>query len=492
MEHLYIFNEDYKLKYDLKRVILYSRNVIINDSSVDWGSFIHPLQAKLLNIFNKPITLNDAINRCSIFLPNTPRNEIKKILTSLIENKTPFYVETKNKKIKFPKNLIIKSVRNTVNRQGLDSYLLDQINEVDLSTKRLFVSPLDIVFMLTNRCFTHCAYCYADLKTVSNNVHFDIFKELVLQAKSLNVRYIDLIGGDIFRKNDWNQYLQTLIEHGFSPRFISTKKPLTNNDLEKLHEIGYKNELQFSLDSMKTNVLKDLLGVNQEYLCQIMKSILCADKKGLNIRVNTVITSVNCNEDDLLSMCRFLNKLDNIIEWEIRVFMPSLYLENNINNSLTVGEKDTQSLEEFIQSNLRPISKHKIIFFNTTKFYPDGHLSNNSVFDWRCSANNSSFFILPDGKVTICEQLYWDPRFIIGDINKSTISEVWNSKEANYLANLHTKIKTQNSPCSLCEFNLNCFTKSKRCWINVLKYNGQDKWLHPDPNCINFNSNNFQ
>lgn len=36
-----------------------------------------------------------------------------------------------------------------------------------------------------------------------------------------------------------------------------------------------------------------------------------------------------------------------------------------------------------------------------------------------CSALNSHLFILPDGKVTICEQLYWNPRFIIGDAKKS-------------------------------------------------------------------------
>ena len=27
-------------------------------------------------------------------------------------------------------------------------------------------------------------------------------------------------------------------------------------------------------------------------------------------------------------------------------------------------------------------------------------------------------FVLPDGKVSACEQLYWHPQFIIGDLKK--------------------------------------------------------------------------
>jgi hypothetical protein len=38
-----------------------------------------------------------------------------------------------------------------------------------------------------------------------------------------------------------------------------------------------------------------------------------------------------------------------------------------------------------------------------------------------CSANSSHIFILPDGKVTIGEQLYWKPHFIIGDLSRQTI-----------------------------------------------------------------------
>ncbi len=42
----------------------------------------------------------------------------------------------------------------------------------------------------------------------------------------------------------------------------------------------------------------------------------------------------------------------------------------------------------------------------------------------RCSANFYAFVILRDGKVTICEELYLHPKFIIGDLKKQSIMEV--------------------------------------------------------------------
>ena len=45
-------------------------------------------------------------------------------------------------------------------------------------------------------------------------------------------------------------------------------------------------------------------------------------------------------------------------------------------------------------------------------------------------------FVLPDGKVSACEQLYWHPQFIIGDLKKQSIEEIWNSPKAWELYNL--------------------------------------------------------
>lgn len=69
-----------------------------------------------------------------------------------------------------------------------------------------------------------------------------------------------------------------------------------------------------------------------------------------------------------------------------------------------------------------------------------------------CSALSSHLFILPDGKVTICEQLYWNPRFIIGDAKKSGLKEIWQSPEALHLCNLSRKDLSRQSKCKACTY----------------------------------------
>lgn len=47
-----IFNPDYHLKNDINRIILYSSQNKFNYSSPEWISFIHPVQAFILQSFN--------------------------------------------------------------------------------------------------------------------------------------------------------------------------------------------------------------------------------------------------------------------------------------------------------------------------------------------------------------------------------------------------------------------------------------------------------
>lgn len=92
-------------------------------------------------------------------------------------------------------------------------------------------------------------------------------------------------------------------------------------------------------------------------------------------------------------------------------------------------------------------------------------------------------FVLPDGKVTICEQLYWDPRFIIGDLKSSSISEVWNSPKVMSLLNWRSENIQDKSPCRSCGFWEDCNGQFRRCWLDVQKAYGKENWDFPDPRC---------
>ena len=60
-------------------------------------------------------------------------------------------------------------------------------------------------------------------------------------------------------------------------------------------------------------------------------------------------------------------------------------------------------------------------------------------------------FVLPDGKVTICEELYWHPKFIVGNILEQSLNDIWNSEAALNLYYLNQSKISDESPCKTCK-----------------------------------------
>lgn len=100
-----------------------------------------------------------------------------------------------------------------------------------------------------------------------------------------------------------------------------------------------------------------------------------------------------------------------------------------------------------------------------------------------CSGNTKSMVILPDGRVTICEELYDHPKFIIGDLTKQSILEVWNSDEAINLFKLQKKALNPQSACKQCDELEYCRQGLGVCWKTVLMAYGDENWDFPDPRC---------
>lgn len=100
-----------------------------------------------------------------------------------------------------------------------------------------------------------------------------------------------------------------------------------------------------------------------------------------------------------------------------------------------------------------------------------------------CSGLFSSLYILPDGQVTICEQLYWNKRFIVGNVKDSSIQEIWNSEAAKSLYELSQKEIPQDSLCSSCDKFKECRTYRQVCYRDIIRKYGSDKWYYPDVKC---------
>ena len=119
----------------------------------------------------------------------------------------------------------------------------------------------------------------------------------------------------------------------------------------------------------------------------------------------------------------------------------------------------------------------------TDKNYQDTWGGSRCFKGSECSALTTHMFILPDGKVTVCEQLYWHPQFIIGNVTTQSLKEVWHSPQALHLCSLSRQDINKESPCRECRLFEDCFSYQNRCWSDIIKAYGKDCWDFPDPRC---------
>ena len=100
-----------------------------------------------------------------------------------------------------------------------------------------------------------------------------------------------------------------------------------------------------------------------------------------------------------------------------------------------------------------------------------------------CTGNVCSFYILPDGKVTICEQTYWHPYFILGDVTKNSIMDVWNSEKALNLYNIKQSEIRDSSVCKKCKQFESCRRGKGACWRMTIQAYGDENYDFPFPDC---------
>lgn len=100
-----------------------------------------------------------------------------------------------------------------------------------------------------------------------------------------------------------------------------------------------------------------------------------------------------------------------------------------------------------------------------------------------CAGNYLQLFILPDGKVTICEELYWHPKFIVGNILEQSLNEIWNSEAALSLYYIKQSKISDESPCKICKDYEVCRIPKQVCYRDIVRKYGTKHWDYPDVNC---------
>ena len=484
MNGVFVLNPDYHFKNDYDRIAMYSIKRVHQDSSADWISYIHPVQAMIFNCFSEIRSLEEHCKDISEMF-KLPYEKVCHLIEPYIENKTNVYTEWGGYKIILPKNILIpvdkvvgKYPKHETDIPELDTY------QIELSPDRMHKCPNSLLFMVTNKCATNCKYCYADKKTKYRPLTTDEILRIIDEARSLRMSYIDVIGGELFCRKDWNVILKKLVDSNLTPNYISTKVPLNEKNVSLLKSTGYDNVVQISLDSFDDDVLSHVIGSGIGYVEKMKHTIHLIEEYGFNIQIDTILTRYNSDRESILRLYDFIKDIKNLVYWEIRVPEVSIYNQKEF-KEIKADRTALVNLQYFVNNELRQNSDINIIFSDEPlrDKYNKGKPEDEYFEGGTCGILQNRMFVLPDGKVSVCEQLYWHPQFIIGDLKKQSLCEIWNSDKSLSLFNM-CKDLFKNSSCFKCKALEICNKKHHKCFVKVIKAYGEKNWDYPDPRCI--------
>lgn len=482
-----IFNQDYILKPDDGRTLimasLVGRNRLDNIED-SFTNIIHPIFAMILSFIDGR-EYNECINEAANEL-GVEKELIEGFVQKLIDNPEPTYIKSNNTISSFPPNTVI-----TIPSQALYKRYnpeLFSFTTPDIGMKRHF-TPSTVTLMVNNICATNCIYCYQDKSKVVNcGIPLNRIFEIIHEARQLNVNTFDVIGGEFFLYKHWREVLGELRKYGYNP-YLSTKIPLMEDDIKFLSEVGVC-DLQVSIDSLIENHLIPSLGVSPGYVDKMLQSLKLLEKYKIPVMVHSVLTKYNDSLEDMQSVFNVVKNLSNLIDWHVVKGESTLYPKVDYKN-IEISPDAINNIVDYLEklktdSNLKIHVPEKVYSnLTTVERTKDNIAAEITQFFQRsfCSGLFSSLYILPTGDVTICEQLYWNKDFIVGNILNNSIIDIWNSDKAKSIYFIKQSDIPSDSLCHSCDKFEACRSSRQVCYREIIKKYGKDKWYYPDTNC---------
>ncbi len=476
-----LLNPVYILKPDQGRAILQVRDEVRAKEFERYNIVLHPIFAMILCCFDGD-DYESSIQRATDYL-HVDKALVERFVKKITENENFIKIVFGGKTVYFPPRTIICSETEKVFPRYRYQPSDFNYSRLNLSFERHQMIN-DVMLMITTRCKTDCFYCYATKEKRDATLPLPVIEKVVKESVQLRMRSVDVIGGDVFTHESWRDIVKLLYENGYTP-FLSTKVELSESDIAFLKSVGVK-DLQISLDTLVKDHLLKIVHRKEDYYDKIRLTLDLLEKYDIDTYIHSIISSQNSEIIDMRSLYDYIKDKHNIKVWRIDPATYSIPKGEAKFIQFRAKSEDLARLSDFFRSNSFNMPVRYSSLALSTQRPAKRQIHSADFFKNRrlCTANYSSLFVLPDGKVTICEQLYWNPRFIVGDVTKQSLAEIWNSEKALNLYYLQQSALSEKSRCKVCKYFVDCRQKMGGvCWKEVISAYGSENWDYPDPTC---------
>ena len=310
-----------------------------------------------------------------------------------------------------------------------------------------------LVWELTMSCCFNCKYCgsgggqHRDNELTTSEC-LDVADQLI----ELGIERVNLIGGEVFMRPDWDVIAKRLTSAGVKVTIITNGWLFNSEVIQQIKDAGIK-ALGISLDGPKD--IHDKYRQTGSY-DRAIKAIDDLTAAGLKVAVISTLNSENVQRlDELYNIL----KTKKIYTWQLQACSP---MGNAANSGIPFEINHSDVMRFIVDKNKETVrNKNKFIiaaadnigYFDDDEVFVRGSLTGQRFYNG-CMAGISSIGIDSIGNVKGCESMQ-DPRFNEGNLREKTLKEIWENPQG-FSYNRQFNIDKLTGKCMNCEFDRVC------------------------------------
>jgi radical SAM protein with 4Fe4S-binding SPASM domain len=344
--------------------------------------------------------------------------------------------------------------------------------------------PQYIWWRVTRFCNRRCKYCCVAAKHAERApdaaISFDRLREIFTEGADIGVRGVSLSGGEAFIRPDMVDIVELLLGLGYEVD-IDTKFALDDEQIGRLATAGLP-VIHVSLDSPYAETANYLVG-DKRFFDTITRTIRSLLAHGIRVTVTAVLTERNARE--LPEHVSFLADL-GVERLTLNTFS-RYYGQCRYVKAFELSAQSRAFLREALPA-LRETYDGRLGLafdrnFNDTaaEMAACGQLSSGpqAELQLNCDLGIRVLRMLPDGRVSRCDQWWYEQEVVFGDLRTQSIWDVWSSGALHDMLYPRRDL-FQGSPCHDCSIFDTCNTTG-RCLFAAHEAHGTV--YAPDNHC---------
>jgi MoaA/NifB/PqqE/SkfB family radical SAM enzyme len=307
--------------------------------------------------------------------------------------------------------------------------------------------PSGLVYEATMRCNLTCEFCYVgDLLNLEGEWRQEMTLDNLRRAFPQGELQVSLTGGEIFMRKDIMSVLDLFKDKGYSCGYLTTNGTIINDEradaLATLAQQGFLKHISDSIDGPGElhDKARGVKGTFERTAAGLRRLQEASKKKGaaLRVSINTTVAEES------------LETLDQIVDVAEELGVDAIGL-NHLMYSTTaerdetlrlIGETDPKIISTFVTDNpgvaparvrekvtalKEKCRQRNVLFDYRPKVHPpliEKYYTPGTPLEGRCLYPFLQARVSFSGKVFFCPFI----RVEVGDLNESTLEEVWNSE----------------------------------------------------------------